>query len=327
MEQQGFSRRQILELGTAGLAMAAPLGLRAQPVFPSKLIRILVPFPAGGAGDQIVRLVAKPLGAALGVAVVVDNKPGADGAIAVSELMRSTPDGHTIMFGSPTALLFVPLTHLTKPPYDTLRDFEPISHFTSYSYFLFVNDELQVKTMEEFLAHVRKNPGKVAYGSGDSTQIVAMAQLCSQAKLDMIHVPYKGTSQVVTDFIGGRIQAVIGSVEIAELTKGKGKPLAVLLPKRSPLRPEVPTFTEAGLRTVTLRPWTGFFAPANTPKGVVDRLSKEMTTVFRQPDLQEYFSSRGGFLESSSPEVMRDILIEQIPVWRDAIKFAKLPTE
>ena len=327
MEVRNFSRRNILEFGVAAAATTAPLQAYSQSGFPSKPIRVLVPFPPGGGGDISVRLVAKSLATALGVPIIVDNKPGADGAIAAAELMRSSPDGHTIMFGSPSALLFVPLTHLTKPPYDTLKDFEPISHFLSFTYFLYVNDAVPASTMDEFLAYVRRNPGKIAYGTGDSTQIIALAQLSQQAKLDMINVPYKGTSQALQDFVGGRIQVMVSGIETIETTKGKAKPLAVLLPKRSALRSDVPTFAEAGLRQVNLRPWTGFFAPANTPKNVLERLSSQMALVFKQPELQEFFSSRGSILESSTPEAMRDILIEQIPVWRDAIKFAKVPTE
>lgn len=326
MVTHNLSRRQLLAFGTAALA-SAQLPVRAQSAFPSKPMRVIVPFPAGGGGDIVVRLAAKPLSIALGVPMVVDNKPGGDGVIAAQELMRSPADGHTIMFGSPSALLYVPLTHLTKPPYDTLKDFAPISHFTSFSYFLFINDEVPAKTLEEFVAYVRRNPGKVAYGTGDSTQIIAMAQLCMQAKLDMIHVPYKGTAQALTDFVGGRIQVMMGTNENADQAKGKAKALAVLLPKRSGLRPDVPTFAEAGLRQVNLKPWTGFFAPAATPKVVLDRLSSQMISTFKQPELQEFFSARGSVLEGSTPETMREILVEQIPVWRDSIAFAKIPTE
>lgn len=318
-----IQRRQLL-IGTAALAVAS--AAPAQTAFPSRPIRILVPFPGGGAGDVAVRLVAKPLSATLGVPVVVENKPGADGVIAVQELLRSPADGHTLMFGSPSALLYVPLTN-SKPPYDALKDLDPVSHFSSFTYFIYASDELPVKTLEELIAYARRNPGKLAYGTGDSTQIVAMAQICQQANLDMVHVPYKGTSQVVTDFVGGRLQLMVSSVEAIEQTRGKARPLAVLLPRRSTLKPDVPTFAEAGLRQVTLRPWTAFFAPGGTPKPVLERLSSTMTAVFKQADMQEFFSARGSVLEGSTPEALHALLVEQTPIWRDAIRFAKIPIQ
>ena len=320
------STRRTLLLGATAAGALLATGARAQAAFPSRTIRILVPFPAGGAGDVAVRLVAKPLSAALGQPVVVENKPGGDGVIAVQELLRSAPDGHTLMFGTPSALLYVPLTN-SKPPYDSLKDLDPVSHFSSFTYFIYVSDELPIRSLEELIAFARANPGKLAYGTGDSTQIVAMAQICQQANLDMVHVPYKGTSQVVTDFVGGRLQLMVSSVEAIEQTRGKARPLAVLLPRRSTLKPEVPTFAEAGLRSVTLRPWTAFFAPGGTPRPVLDKLSATMATVFRQPDLVEFFGVRGSVLESSSPDALRALLVEQMPIWRDAIRFAKIPIQ
>ena len=315
------TRRRLLLGASSALALANPAW--AQQAFPSKTVRILVPFPAGGAGDIAVRMVAKPLATALGVPVVVDNRPGGDGVIAVQELLRAPADGHTLMFGTPSALLYVPLTN-SKPPYDALKDLDPVSHFSSFTYFVYVSDEVPVKTLEELIAYARRNPGKLAYGTGDSTQIVAMAQICQHAGLDMVHVPYKGTTQVITDFVGGRLQIMVSSVEAIDQTRGKARPMAVLLPRRSSLKPEVPTFAEAGLRQVTLRPWTGFFAAGGTPRPLLERLSSAMSAVFKQPDLVEFFAVRGSVLESSTPEALHALLVEQTPVWRDAIRFAKI---
>ncbi len=318
-------RRGIL-VSVAALSLMGLGVTHAQTAFPNKPIRILVPFAAGGAGDIAVRKIGQPLTDALGVPVVVENKPGADGLIAVQELMRSPSDGYTIMFGTPSALLFVPLTH-TKPPYDTLRDFEPVSHFSSFTYFLLVHESLPVKTVQEFIAYARNNPGKLSSGSGDSTSQVAIAQLVSSAKLDIVNVPYKGGAPALQDFMGDRIQVMIGGIDVIQKSNGKAKPLAVLLPKRSDKMPDVPTFAEAGLPEINTRAWSGFFAPSKTPKPVLERLAKEMDKVFKQPDLQAFFGRTGGVLEASTPDEMRAILVQQIPVWRDAIKFANIPVQ
>jgi tripartite-type tricarboxylate transporter receptor subunit TctC len=321
-----LSRRTFTAAGAGALTLALPGWTSAQTNFPSKPIRMILPFPAGGGADGAVRVVAEHLAKAMGVPFVVENKAGADGILAINELMNSAPDGHTIMFGSPTALHYVPLTR-TKPPYDPLRDLQPISHFTSFTYFLYVNETVPANTFAEFLTHARASPGKLSYGTGDATSHMALALVAMHAKLDMVHVPYKGVSQAFQDFEGGRLNVMIGTVDLIAQSKGKARPLAVLLPQRSELRPDVPTFTEAGLPQINLRPWTAWFASAKTPKPIIDQLAAEMAKVFKQPQLREFFGSRGSLLEASTPEAMAQMLQEQMPIWRDTIRFAKIPMQ
>ena len=323
MKTNSLSRRQLLALTSATLAgagMGLPGAARAAAdKLSDRAVRIIMPFPAGGSGDTSTRMIAEALSAQLHVPVIIDNRPGGDGVIAVQELLRSAPDGHTLMFGTPSALLYTP--QLTKkPPYDPLKDLAPITHFSSFTYFIYVNEELPVKTMAELVAYVHKNPGKVAYGTGDSTQLVAMAQLCAQAKLDMIHVPYKGTSAAFTDFVGNRIQVMVSGFELVEQSKGKARPLATLLPERSPILPNVPTLAEAGLTPLTTKPWSAFFAPAKTPRPIIDQLNAAFAAAFKDPKLQEYFKVRGSVLQSSTPEAMQQLLVEQMPVFAQAIK-------
>jgi tripartite-type tricarboxylate transporter receptor subunit TctC len=214
-----------------------------------------------------------------------------------------------------------------KPPYDPLNDLEPVSHFTSFTYFLYAGDDVPASTLAELMDYVRENPGKVAYGAGDATSHMALTQIAMQGKLDLLYVPYKGVAQAFQDFAGGRIQLMVGTIDIHEQSKGKAKALAVLLPQRSPLRPDVPTFAEAGLPNLKLRPWTGWFAPAGTPKPVLDKLASTMDQVFKDPKLREMFAARGSVLEASTPDAMRAILIEQMPIWRETIQFAKIPIQ
>jgi tripartite-type tricarboxylate transporter receptor subunit TctC len=317
-----MTRRQCL---VAGAAMVAAPVIWAQPQkFLSKPLRIIVPFPPGGGGDTSVRMVADRLSRRIGVPVVVDNKAGAEGILAVNELRNAAPDGHTIMFGTPSALLYVPMTR-SKPPYDPLRDLQPVSHLSSFTYFLFVNDSTPVKNFAEYVAYVQAHAGKVAFGAGDATGHMVMTQMAMQAKLDMVYVPYKGTGQALQDFVGNRIQAIPGTVDVAVQLKDRARPIAVFASQRSPVLPTVPTMAELGFPQAKFKAWSGFFAPAKTPKELVDKLSAEFAELFKEPELQEYFTTRGSTLSASTPEELRELLVEQLPIWREAIAFAKVP--
>jgi tripartite-type tricarboxylate transporter receptor subunit TctC len=321
-----LNRRQLMA-ALAALTGAYALDAGAQTAFPSKPIRIILPFPPGGGGDTAVRMVSKGLSDAFGQQVIVDNKPGGDGVIAGQELLRAAPDGHTLMFGTATPLIYTPLVKASKPPYDPIADFAPVSTFSSFTYYMHVHESVPAKNLQEFIDYVRKNPGKVAYGTGDATSIVTMAQIQMHAKLDMTHVPYKGGGQAFTDFAAGRIQVLVGLIDMDDKMQGKSRPLAVLQAKRSNLRPEVQSFPELGYPQVNLLAWTAFFAPGKTPQPIVDKLSATLVKVFGQQELRNAFLKFGNNLEGSSPEVLGNILKTQIPAWKEAIQFAKIPVE
>ena len=326
MMKYRISRRHLLQAGAA-LSLAPHLLAGAQGAYPNKPLRIVVPFPAGGAGDTSVRMIAKPLSEAFGQSVIVDNKPGGDGTIAGLELMRSPPDGYTIMFSTASPMIYVPLVHASKPPYDPLKDFAPVSYFSSFTYFLYVHESVPVKTLGELVAYAKANPGKLNYATGDSTSIIAMAQLTLGAGIDMVHVPYKGGAPALTDLIGGRVQMMLGSIDMEQQLRGKAHAIAVLLPKRSPLKPDVPTFAEGGVPQVSLLPWSGFFAPANTPLPLRERIAADLAKTYKRPEVVDYFSRTGGVLESSAPDALGALLKTQYGIWRDMIKAAKIPTD
>lgn len=326
MQGGSIQRRRLLTL-VAAMGGAYAFKAVAQTNFPNRPIKIIVPFPAGGAGDTAVRMVTKSLADSMGQQIVVDNKPGGDGVIAAMELLRSAPDGYTLMFGTATPLIYTPLIRASKPPYDPLADFSPVSMFSSFTYFLHVHKSVPAKNIQEFMAYVRSNPGKVAYGTGDSTSIVTMAQMQLHAQLDMTHIPYKGGAQAFADFAAGRIQAMVGPLDLDDKMQGKSHPLAVLQAKRSPLRPDTPTLAEIGFPKVNILAWTGFFAPAKTPQPILEQLSSEMVKVFKRPDLQDTFLKMGSNLEGSTPAALGAILKSQLPVWKEAIQFAKIPVE
>jgi tripartite-type tricarboxylate transporter receptor subunit TctC len=326
MRRSTLNRRQLMAT-LAALTGGYTLNAHSQASFPSKPIKIILPFPPGGGGDTAVRMVSKALSDAFGQQVIVDNKPGGDGVIAGQELLRSPPDGHTLMFGTATPLIYTPLVKASKPPYDPLVDFAPVSTFSGFTYYMHVHESVPAKSLQEFIDYVRKNPGKVAYGTGDATSIVTMAQIQLHTKLDMTHVPYKGGGQALIDFAAGRIQVLVGLLDMDVRMQGKSRPLAVLQAKRSAQRPEVQSFPELGYPQVNLLAWTAFFAPGKTPQPIVDKLSATLVKVFSQPDLREAFAKFGNNLEGSSPEFLGNLLKNQIPAWKEAIQFAKIPVE
>src|ERR1700704_376868 len=218
------------------LLFALVLAGSAAAQYPSNPIRLVVPFPPGGAADLTARVVSQPLSIALGQAVVLDYKAGADGAIAGSDVMRSAPDGYTLLFGTNTGMCAAPAMRKT-PPYDPLADFTPVALVGKFGFFVFTNaDSVPAKTLAELVAHIRANPGKLNYGTGNSTSILASAQLVAIERLHIAHIPYKGDAQASADLLGGRLQMLIGTpgTLLPHAKEGRVRALATLLPTRSP---------------------------------------------------------------------------------------------
>jgi len=299
----------------------ACIAAQAQP-YPSKPIRLIVPFPAAGSADIAARTVAQALSQGLGQQIVVDNRGGADGAIAANAVIGSPADGYTLFFATTTALNAAPTLRKTAP-YDPLTAFTPISLVGKFGFFLIVHESVPAKTVGELLAHVRANPGKVNYGTGNGTSILTTAQFAAAEKLEMAHIPYKGDAPATADLIAGRVQLVIGTLSAGvqpQIKEGRLRVLATLLPHRSPLLPEAPTASEAGLRSLTITPWAGLFGPPGMPKDVVDRLVAEMRTVAARRDVREALDGIAFELQASTPEEMSALLADQLQIWRRAVQ-------
>ena len=296
--------------------------------YPSRPIRVVVPFPPGGTADVVARILAQPLGQALGQALVVDNRAGADGAVAALLVMNALPDGHTLFLASNSPMSAVPTMH-RKPPYDPRTDFTAITLIGKFTFFMFVNSTVPARTLTEFIDYARANPGKLNYGSGNTTAIVSMAQLSLLAKLDMTHVPYKGDAPTTADLIAGRVQsAFMTPVPAFALAKeGKLRILATLLTKRSALAPDVPTMAEAGMPGVSVAPWLGLFAPAKLPKDITARLSREFNAALRRPEVMEQLARQGFEAQGSTPEELATHVKEQIDAWARVVRDAKIPVE
>jgi tripartite-type tricarboxylate transporter receptor subunit TctC len=317
------SRRRVLSAGGAlALGAALPCIARAQADWPNRPVRFVVPFPAGGAADLGARAVAVQLAAAFGKPVPVENRAGADGAVAALEVLKSPPDGHTLYFGTATSMSYTPAIR-KAPPYDPVRDFTPISNVCVFTFYFAVSPSVPAATLAEFVAYVKANPGKVAYGTGNATGILATAQLVASNGLDMTHVPYKGEAQAAIDLVGGRVQAMFVTPAILpQVLKEKFRLLAVLLPQRTRAHPEVPTMAEAGQPLVNISPWGGLFGPAGMPRETVERISRDFNVVMRRPDVTDQFDRLGLLPLPSTPEVLAALVKDQLAVFSATLKTA-----
>jgi tripartite-type tricarboxylate transporter receptor subunit TctC len=288
--------------------------------YPNKPVRLIVPFPPGGAAELGARIYAQPLGQALGQPVVIETKPGADGAIAAEAAMKAAPDGYTLFYATNTAFSWLPAVR-KNPPYDPLTDFTPVSLVGQFGFFIFSHPSVPASNIAELLAYIRANPGKLNYGSGNSTSMLATAQLVQQEKLDVVHIPYKGDGPLSVDLLGGRVHFAIATPGTAapQVKEGKLRVLATLLPSRNPLLPEAPTFAEAGLRPLSITPWGGVFGPANVPKEIVARVSRELGIVLKRPEVREAFQKLAFEPRSSTPEELAALVKEQGEVWRRVV--------
>ena len=315
------------KLVTAVVLLCSLIGT-AFAQYPSKPIRFIVGFPPGGSADPTTRIIGQALQEQLGQPVVVENRPGADSAIAAEQMTRMEPDGYTIMFASNSAMTAA-VALRKEPRYDPLKDFTPISMVGRATVFFYVHPGVPAKNLQEFIAHARANPGKLIYGTGNPLSILYNVQLMNAAKIEMLHVPYKGEGPLNPDIIAGRVQsAFLSTGSAVSLAKdGKLRALAVLLKERSPLLPEVPTIDEAGVPQVTVRQWAGVFGPPKMPRDIVDRLNKEINVAIKRPDIVEKLLSYGYSPEGSTPQGLLEINREDLALWRRLIAEAKLPLE
>jgi tripartite-type tricarboxylate transporter receptor subunit TctC len=296
--------------------------------YPSRPIRFIVPFPPGGTADVVGRIVGNQLSQVLGQTIIIDNRPGADGVIAAEITMKAPPDGHTIFMGTNSPMSAVP-SFRKKPPYDPIAHFTPIASLGRPVFFLFVNPSVPARSVDELVQYARANPGKLAYGTGNTTAIVATAQLRMIAGLDITHVPYKGDAPTTADLMAGRLQlAFMATVPgYQQAREGKLRILATLLTQRSALAPEAPTMAEVGFPGVSVFPWVAVFGPANMPAPVVQRLSREFNAITGRPDISEQLNKLGFVPVGSSPAELGELVRTQLEAWRRAVREAGIPQD
>lgn len=295
----------------------------AEAQFPAKPIRVVVPFPAGSATDTITRVLAQSVSQSIGQTVVVENKAGADGAIAAAEVAKAAPDGHTLLMATNSPMSAVPAMK-KNPPYDPVADFTPITDVGRYTFFIVVHPSVPAKTLKELIDHARANPGKVNYATGNTTGIVSTAFFASLAKIDLVHVPYKGEPQALTDLLAGRVQLMFCSsgTSMPQIREGKLRPIVTTLAKRTHLLPELPTIAEAGMPEFSITSWAGLFGPAKMPSAVVERLNKEFVAAMGRSDVQAAMEKQAFALSPSSPRELAAFVKEQMESYRRILRAA-----
>jgi tripartite-type tricarboxylate transporter receptor subunit TctC len=308
-------------LATALAACALP-GLAQD--YPSKPIRFIVPYPPGGGTDIIARIVQEPLTRALGQTIVIENRGGAGGAVGTGEAAKAAPDGYTILF-TLSSHTINPV--LYKLPFNTERDFLPISLVASLPQLLAANPSVPVKSVQELIAAAKANPGRYAFASvgNGSPSHIAGELLKLRTGIDIVHVPYKGGGPAVADTLGGQVPFLFVSIPAAmsHVRSGKLRPLAVTTLKRSPAAPDVPTVAEAaGIPDFEVDSWYAMFAPAGTPPAIVDRLQKAVAQVVQTPEVKQKLLEQGANAVGSTSADLDRVVRAELKKWAQLVRDA-----
>ncbi|MEN3297512.1 MAG: hypothetical protein V7642_6765 [Burkholderiales bacterium] len=315
-----------LFLATAGAMLAASALPAAAQSFPTKAVTLVVGYPAGGPIDTAARVLGARLSEIWKQPVIIDNRPGANGAIGAGIASRAAPDGYTLFVNSFHHAVLPSL--MPKLSYDIKKDFTPVSFVAQYDIFLVAHPSVPAKSIKELIALAKKEPGKITYasaGSGGGTHL-AGELFKLQAGVDLLQIAYKGSAAAMTDVLGGQVNLMFadGAVAVPHIKKGSVKVLGVGSPKRSAVLPDVPTFAESGMKGYEAYAWAGLLAPAATPKTLVDKISKDVATALNHPDAKDRLFNVGAFARPSTPEQYGKFFDSEMTRWAKVIKDANI---
>lgn len=317
--------KSLLALG-CGLAV---LAAQAQS-YPTKPIRLIVPFPPGGGNDVIARVIAQKLTERLGQQVVVDNRAGANGIVGLQALMQSPPDGYTLAVGAAGPLAVNPSLY-DKLPYDPLKDFSPITNMVNYPLLLVVHPSVPAKTTQDLITLAKAKPKQLYFaspGSGNSGHL-AGELLNTMANVQTVHVPYKGQGPALSDLISGQVQMLYSSIPsvLPQVKSGQLNALAVGSAKRVPSLPDIPTIAESGVPGYEAYSWVGMVAPAKTPKDIVNRLNREIVDILKQKDVSDKLNQQGALPVGDSPEQFAAYIKAEIDKWGAVVRAANIKAD
>lgn len=303
-------------------------GQTAAP-WPTKSITLVVTYPPGGGADAMARLIAPKLGEALGQNVIVENKPGAGGQIGAAAVAKAVPDGHTLMLDASSFAVNPSL--YPKLPYDTDKAFRAVGVIALFPNVVLVNAQFPAKNVSELMVAARAKKDSVSFASSGngSAQHLAGALFESAAKVDMVHVPYKGGGPALNDVIGGQVPLFFGNLAstLPHIQGGRLRALAVTSAKRSPILPDVPTLAEEGLKGAEVYEWNAVFVPAATPEAVVDKLSAALKKALDAPDIKARIAQLGGEIQQGGPDTAQRFVREQTALWARVVKASAISVE
>lgn len=326
-----FVQRQALRmvaLAAITTAVGSPFAM-AQGAYPSKPITLVVTYPPGGGADAMARLIGPKMGEALGQSVVIENKPGAGGQIGAAAVAKAAPDGYTLMLDASSFSVNPSL--YPKLPYDSAKAFQPVGVIALFPNVVLVNANFPVKNIAELIGAAGKSKNAVSFASSGngSAQHLAGALFESAAKVDMVHVPYKGGGPALNDVIGGQVPLFFGNLAstLQHVQSGKLRALAVTSGSRSSILPDVPTLSESGLKGTEIYEWNAVFAPANTPEFVMKKLATAFQQAIDSPEVRARIAQLGGEIQKGSPEQAKKFIEQQTNLWQRVIKERNITTE
>lgn len=326
-----FLQRQSLRmvaLAAITTAVGSPFAM-AQAAYPSKPITLVVTYPPGGGADAMARLIGPKMGEALGQSVVIENKPGAGGQIGAAAVAKAAPDGYTLMLDASSFSVNPSL--YPKLPYDSAKAFQPVGVIALFPNVVLVNANFPVKNIAELIGAAGKSKNAVSFASSGngSAQHLAGALFESAAKVDMVHVPYKGGGPALNDVIGGQVPLFFGNLAstLQHVQSGKLRALAVTSGSRSSILPDVPTLSESGLKGTEIYEWNAVFAPANTPEFVMKKLATAFQQAIDSPEVRARIAQLGGEIQKGSPEQAKKFIEQQTNLWQRVIKERNITTE
>ena len=320
--------RRLPQLAVLVILAAIAASASAQS-YPTRPIRLLVPFGPGGVGDITARVVAQKIGASLGQQIVVDNRPGAGGIVASEIVAKAAPDGYTLLLLNNAHAVSMSL--FKSLPYDTLRDFAPVSSIATFSIVLLVNADSPIKSVKDLIASARASPGKLNVGTIQigATQHLSSELFKSMAGVDIVHVPFTNTGALLTGLRGGSVQVAFEFIApvVGQVKAGAMRALAVSTRSRFAGLPDIPTVHEAGVPGYEVMSWNGIGAPAGTPKAVIDRLNRAITEALAMPDVKQRFQELAVDTRPDTPEGFRKLVASEIVKWGKVIETARIPKQ
>jgi tripartite-type tricarboxylate transporter receptor subunit TctC len=312
------------------VALAESIGAARADDYPSRPIRLVVPYTPGGGADTMARIVAKRVSQTIGQMIVIENRAGAGAIIGTEVVQKSDPDGYTLLLGQSGPMSINPAVYRNLR-YDPVKDFAPITMTTAYPYILMVNAALPVKTLNEFVALVKSKPGEFNYGTtgiGSANHLVTEL-FSSKAGLNMAHIPYRGTALAVADLPAAEVTMVFADPisALGQMQAGKLRALAVTSKERSSIAPDVPTFAESGYFGIDVMAWHGIFAPAKTPPAIIKKLNAVFVKALKDPETKELLEKQAMQTVGNSPEQFISFIKEDIAIWKDVATQAKVEVE